>query len=83
MAVVESELVVRTENSIKTTGSISVERVAKLLRRTKLANKNRNRLNIDKHALLLRIELNLRLKKEPMQSVKAALGKVVDILVYE
>jgi hypothetical protein len=41
---------------------------------------------MDKRALLLRIGLNLRLKKESMQFVKAALGKAVDsndALFYE
>ena len=72
--------------SIKTTGSISVERVAKPLK-NKVAEKHRNRLDIDKRALLLRVGLNMRLQKESMRSVKAALGKAVvdlnDDLVYE
>ena len=63
--------------SIKTTGSISVERVAKPLKNN-VVEKHRNRLNLDSRALLLRVELNLRLKRESLRSVKAAFGKEVD-----
>ncbi len=71
--------------SIKTTGSISVERVAKPLKNN-VVEKHRNRLNLDSRALLLRVGLNLRLKRESMRSVKAAFGKEVDpskAFIYE
>jgi hypothetical protein len=62
--------------SIKTTGSLSDERVAKPLR-NKVATKERNGLHTDKRTLLLRADgLNLRLKSESLRSTKAALGKV-------
>jgi hypothetical protein len=54
--------------SIKGTGSISVERVAKPLK-NRVASKDRNRLSNDKRALLLRVGLNLRLKRDSMQSI--------------
>ena len=69
---------------MKTTGSISVERAAKPLK-NKVADKSRNRNSKDKRTVLLRVRLNLRLKRESLQSVKAALGKVLDsndALVY-
>jgi hypothetical protein len=71
--------------SIKTTGSISVERVAKPLKNN-VVHKYRNRLNLDSRALLLRVGMNLCLKKESMRSMKAALGKAVDpseAFIYE
>ncbi len=68
--------------STKGTGSISVERVAKPLK-NRVASKDRNRLSNDKRALLLRVGLNLRLKRESLQAMKAALGKSLDPLVYE
>jgi hypothetical protein len=67
---------------MKTTGCISVERAAKPLR-NKVADKSRNRNSKDKMTVLLRVGLNLRLQKEPLQSVKAALGRALDPLVYE
>jgi hypothetical protein len=70
---------------MKTTGSISVERAAKPLK-NKVADKTRNRYSKDsKRTVLLRCGLNLRLKRESLEAVKAALGKVVDLndaLVY-
>jgi hypothetical protein len=66
---------------METTGSISVERAAKPLK-NKVADKSRNRNSKDKLTVLLRVGLNLRLQRESLQSVKAALGKV-DPLVYE
>jgi hypothetical protein len=70
--------------SIKTTGSISVERLAKPLK-NKVATKERNRLDTDKRTVLQRAGLNLRLKSESLKSVKTALGKVdlENALVYE
>jgi hypothetical protein len=72
--------------SIKTTGSLSVERVAKPLK-NKVATKERNRLHTTdrRTSLLLRAGLNLRLKNESLRSAKAALGKVDldNVLVYE
>jgi hypothetical protein len=69
---------------VKTTGYISVERVAKPLK-NKVTEKGRNRNSTAKRALLLRCGVNLRLKKESLRSVKAALGKLDpdDPLVYE
>ena len=71
---------------MKTTGSISVERAAKPLK-NKVAEKSRNRNSKDKRTVLLRVGLNLRLKRESLEAVKAALGKVVDLeddaLVYK
>ena len=68
--------------SMKTTGSISVERAAKPLK-NKVAEKSRNRNSKDKRTVLLRVGLNLRLKRESLQAMKAALGKSLDPLVYE
>ncbi len=71
--------------SVKTIGSISVERPAKPLK-NKVANKSRNSNSKDKLTVLLRVGLNLRLKRESLQSVKAALGKEVDpseAFIYE
>jgi hypothetical protein len=70
--------------SIKTTGSISVERVA-IPPKNKVATQERNRLDTDKRTLLLRAGLNLRLKSESLRSTKAGLGRVDldDDLVYE
>jgi hypothetical protein len=78
------ETVAKPLLSIKTTGSISAERVAKPLK-NKVAEKSRNRNSTAKRALLLRCGVNLRLKKESLRSVKAALGKLDpdDPLVYE
>ena len=67
---------------MKTTGSISVERAAKPLK-NKVAEKSRNRNSKDKRTVLLRVGLNLRLKRESLQAMKAALGKSLDPLVYE
>jgi hypothetical protein len=71
--------------SMKTTGSISVERAAKPLK-NKIADKTRNRNSKDKRTVLLRCGLNLRLKRQSLVAVKAALGKALDpddALVYE
>jgi hypothetical protein len=78
------QLVAKPLLSIKTTGSISVERVAKPLK-NKVATKERNRLDTDKRAVLLRAGLNLRLKSESLKSAKTALGKVdlENALVYD
>jgi hypothetical protein len=71
--------------SITTIGSISVERVAKPLKKNKVANKHRNRLTIDKRTVLLRVGLNLRLKSESLRAAKATLGNddPDDPLIYE
>ena len=72
-------------HAMKTIGSISVERAAKPLK-NKVADKSRNRSSKDTRMVLLRVGLNLRLKRESLQSVKGALGKVLDpndALVYE
>jgi preprotein translocase subunit SecD len=64
---------------------ISVERVAKPLK-NKVAEKGRKRNSTAKCALLLRVGVNfLRLRKESLKSVKAALGKLDpdDPLVFE
>jgi hypothetical protein len=58
----------------ETTGSISVERATKPLE-NKVADKSRNLNSKDKRTVLLRFGLNLRLKREALQSVKAALEK--------
>ena len=63
---------------MKTTGSISVERVAEPLR-NRIADKTRNRNSKDKRTVLPRVGLNLRLKRESLEAVKAALGKLVDL----
>jgi hypothetical protein len=78
------QLVAKPLLSIKTTGSISVERVAKPLK-NKVATQERNRLSTDKRTLLLRAGLNLRLKRESLRSTKAGLGKVDldNAFVYE
>ena len=83
------ETAVKPLLSIKTTGSISVERVGKPLK-NKVVEKGRNRTSTVKRAVLLRCGLKLRLQKESLRrAVKAALGKVVvdldldDLLVYE
>jgi hypothetical protein len=71
--------------STKTIGSISVERAAKPLK-NKVSGKSRNRNSKDKRTVLLRVGLNLRLKRASLESLKAALGKVLDpndALVYE
>jgi hypothetical protein len=68
--------------SMRTTGSISVERAAKPLK-NKVADKSRNRNSKDKLTVLLRVGLNLRLKRESLQSVKAVFGKALDPLVHE
>jgi hypothetical protein len=71
---------------MKTTGSISVERATKPLK-NKVADKSRNRNSKDKRStVLLRVGLNLRLNRESLESMKAALGTVFDrndALVYE
>jgi hypothetical protein len=70
---------------MKTTGSMSFERAAKPLK-NKVSDKSRNRNSKEKRTVLLRCGLNLRLKNESLQYVKAALGRVVDLndaLVYE
>jgi hypothetical protein len=79
------QLVAKPLLSIKTTGSISFECVAKPLK-NKVATQERNRLDTDKRTLLLRAGLNfLRLKSESLRSTKASLGRVDldDDLVYE
>jgi hypothetical protein len=78
------QLVAKPLLSIMTTGSISVERVAKPLK-NKVATQEGNRLNTDKRTLLLHAGLNLRLKTEFLRSTTAALGKVDldNALVYE
>jgi hypothetical protein len=72
--------------SMKTTGSIPVERAAKPLK-NKVADRTRNSYSKDsKRTVLLLCGLNLRLKRESLEAVKAALGKLVDqndALVYE
>jgi hypothetical protein len=55
---------------MKTTGSISVERAAKPLK-NKIADKTRNRNSKDKRTVLLRCGLNLRLKRQSLESVNA------------
>jgi hypothetical protein len=67
--------------SMKTTGSISVSDLLNPL--NKVADKSRNRISKDMRTVLLRVGLNLRLKRESLQSVKAALGRALDPLVYE
>jgi hypothetical protein len=78
------ELVAKPLLSIKTTGSNSIERVAKPLKR-RVATKERNRLSNDKATMLLRAEMNLRLKKESFDSTKRTLGQanLDNQLVYE
>lgn len=55
--------------SIRTTGSITVERVAKPLK-NKVLTKERNRLNTESAAVLLRAGINLRLLSNMKVSVK-------------
>jgi hypothetical protein len=72
-------------SSVKTTGSISVERVAKPLKNQVATKDERNHLSTDKRTILLRVGLNLRLKTKSIRARKAALGKVDldNVLVYE
>lgn len=59
--------------SMKTTGSISVERAAKPLK-NKVATNERNRLGTDKRSLLLRVGINLRLKALSLKESAGTIG---------
>jgi hypothetical protein len=68
------ELVAKSLLSIKSTGSISVERAAKPMK-TRVATKGRSRLSTDKRTILLRVGLNLRLKNEKSSFCKGCSWK--------
>ena len=68
--------------SMKTTGSISVERAAKPLK-NKLATKERNIMSTETMSTLLRVGLNLRLKAEHLKKAEHQLQEPHRELVYD
>jgi hypothetical protein len=68
--------------SMKTTGSISVERAAKPLK-NKVATSERNRLGTDKRSVLLRVGINLRLKALSLNNSAALIDLVGDGLDHD
>ena len=69
MADADAKIIAIPLASIRTEGSISVERVAKPLK-NKVWSKERNKLGPEKAAVLLRAGLNLRFLHEAKQSLK-------------
>jgi hypothetical protein len=68
--------------SLRTTGSITVERIAKPMKH-KVLEKHRNRLGIPKAEMLLRVGLNLRALMARGKALKTKVTFDVDGEIFE